>query len=61
MADSLEPEFGAGYSRRQIELFRQFYRMFPIANALRSQLSWSPFRHCEELFSDEAISFGWTH
>jgi len=25
-------------------LFRQFYRVFPIANALRSQLSWTQYR-----------------
>jgi hypothetical protein len=39
IANELEPEFGSGFSKRQIELFRQFYRVFPIANALRSQLS----------------------
>jgi len=26
IAQELEPELGSGYSRRQIELFRQFYR-----------------------------------
>ncbi|MNX98844.1 hypothetical protein D3C86_1312690 [compost metagenome] len=40
----MEPEFGKGYSRRQIELFRQFYRVFPIANTLYSQLSWSQYK-----------------
>ncbi|MNJ95503.1 hypothetical protein D3C87_132150 [compost metagenome] len=44
IAYSLEPEFGKGYSRRQIELFRQFYRVFPIANTLYSQLSWSQYK-----------------
>jgi hypothetical protein len=44
IADSLEPEFGSGYSRRQIELFRQFYRVFPIANTLYSQLNWSQYK-----------------
>lgn len=44
IADSLEPEFGTGYSRRQVELFRQFYRMFPIANTLYSQLNWSQYK-----------------
>jgi hypothetical protein len=41
IAEQLEPEYGSGFSKRQIELFRQFYRTFPIANALRSQLGWS--------------------
>ena len=34
IADQLEPEFGSSFSKRQIELFRQFYRQFPIANTL---------------------------
>lgn len=38
VAEQLEPEYGSGFSKRQIELFRQFYRTFPIANAVRSQL-----------------------
>ena len=44
IADQLEPEYGSGFSKRQIELFRQFYRTFPIANAVRSQLSWSQYK-----------------
>jgi hypothetical protein len=40
VAEHLEPEYGSNFSKRQIELFRQFYRTFPIANALRSQLGW---------------------
>ncbi len=43
-ANELEPEFGNGFSKRQIELFRQFYRVFPIVNALRSQLSWTQYK-----------------
>lgn len=44
IAEELEPEYGSGFSKRQIELFRQFYRAFPIVNALRSQLSWTQYR-----------------
>lgn len=44
IANELEPEFGSGFSKRQIELFRQFYRVFPIANALRTQLSWTQYK-----------------
>jgi predicted nuclease of restriction endonuclease-like (RecB) superfamily len=57
IADSLEPEFGSGYSKRQIELFRQFYRMFPIANALRSQLSWTHYRFLIRLDSQNKVDF----
>jgi DUF1016 N-terminal domain len=41
LSERLQPQFGSGYSVRQLELFRQFYRCFPIANALRSQFSWT--------------------
>lgn len=38
-------EYGTMFSIRQLELGRQFYRLFPIANALRSQLNWTQYRH----------------
>lgn len=44
LADQLEPEFGNGFGKRQLELMRQFHRTFPIANTLRSQLSWSHYK-----------------
>jgi predicted nuclease of restriction endonuclease-like (RecB) superfamily len=44
VAEQLEPEYGSGFSKRQVELFRQFYRTFPIANTLYSQLSWSQYK-----------------
>lgn len=44
LSKELEPTFGSGYSIRQLELMRQFYRTFPITNALRSQLNWSQYK-----------------
>ena len=44
LAEALEPQFGSGFSYRQLNLFRQFYRSFPIVNALRSQFSWTHYR-----------------
>lgn len=44
LADELQPLLGSGFSVRQLELCRQFFRIFPIANALRSQLSWTHYR-----------------
>lgn len=44
LAEQLEPEFGSGFGIRQLELIRQFYRIFPIANTLRSQLNWSQYK-----------------
>lgn len=40
----LEPLYGSGYGIRQLELMRQFYRIFPIANTLYSQLNWSQYK-----------------
>lgn len=44
LAQTLEPQYGSGFSYRQLNLFRQFYRTFPIVNALRSQFSWTHYR-----------------
>lgn len=44
LSEELQPEFGSGYSVRQLELMRQFYKTFPITNALRSQFSWTHYR-----------------
>lgn len=57
IAQELEPEFGSGFSKRQIELFRQFYRTFPIANALHSQLSWTQYKFLLRLEADEQRAF----
>ena len=44
LAAKLEPEYGSGFSYRQLSFCRQFYRMYPIANALRSQFNWTQYR-----------------
>lgn len=43
LAQELEPEFGSGFSIRQLERSRLFYRTFPIASALRTQLNWTQY------------------
>ena len=68
IAGELEPEFGSGFSKRQIELFRQFYRTFPITNTLYSQLSWSQYKllirldapEHREFYIAETIKNNWT-
>ncbi len=35
---------GTGFSIRQLERYRQFYRGFPIASALRSEFSWTHYK-----------------
>ena len=44
LSEQLQPEFGSGFSARQLERYRQFYRTFPIASTLRTQLSWSHYK-----------------
>jgi predicted nuclease of restriction endonuclease-like (RecB) superfamily len=64
----VEPEFGSGFSVRQLELSRQFYRTYPIANALRSQLNWMQYRlliridddYKREYYELEASNHAWT-
>ena len=44
LAAQIEPEFGSGFSVRQLERARQFYRTYPIASALRSQFNWLQYK-----------------
>lgn len=44
LSEQLQPEFGSGFSVRQINLYRQFYRTFPIVHALHAQLSWTQYK-----------------
>lgn len=44
ISDVFQPQFGTGFSVRQLEMNRQFYKQFPIANALRSQFNWTHYR-----------------
>ncbi|MCZ8195986.1 MAG: PDDEXK nuclease domain-containing protein [Flavobacterium sp.] len=44
LSEQLQPGYGSGFSVRQLERYRQFYRTFPIASTLRTQLSWSHYK-----------------
>lgn len=44
LAKELEPQYGSGFGQRQLERARQFYRLYPIASTVRSQLNWSQYR-----------------
>ncbi len=44
LSATLQPQFGSGFSVRQLERYRQFYRTFPIASALRTQFSWTHYK-----------------
>ena len=68
LAKKLEPEYGTGFSYRQLQFCRQFYRMYPIANALRSQFNWTQYRlllaipddNKREYYELEAVNNAWT-
>lgn len=44
ISEELQPQFGKGFSIRQLERCRQFYIKFPIASALRTQFSWTHYK-----------------
>lgn len=44
LAERLTAEFGRGFDERNLRHMRAFFKMFPIRNALRSELSWTHYR-----------------
>lgn len=68
LAKRLEPEFGSGFSYRQLKFCRQFYRTYPNRNTLRSQLNWSQYRRLiqiddpnkREYYELESANNAWT-
>ena len=40
----LSAEYGKGFEERNLRNMRKFYQLFPIWNALRSELSWTHYR-----------------
>lgn len=68
LSRQIMPEYGSGFSVRQLERSRQFYRFYPIASTLRTQLNWSqyklliaiPDKNKREYYELEAANEGWT-
>lgn len=68
LALNIEPEFGTGFSIRQLHRARQFYRTFPIVSALRTQFNWSQYKlltHIDdsnkrEYYELETLNNNWT-
>jgi len=68
LAIDLEPEFGSGFSIRQLERARQFYRVYPITSALRTQFNWAQYRLLmaidddfkREYYELETLNNAWT-
>ncbi len=68
LSEQLQPEFGSGFSTRQINLYRQFYRTFENVHTLYAQLSWSQYKLLlsvdsqdkREFYIAETIKNNWT-
>lgn len=57
LSKSLQPEFGSGFSARQLERCRQFFRAFPIASALRTQFSWTHYKLLISVDNQDKMEF----
>ena len=68
LAAQLMPEYGSGFSYRQLQFSRQFYLEYPKVNALRSQFNWTQYRALiqisdkdkREYYESEAAHNNWT-
>jgi predicted nuclease of restriction endonuclease-like (RecB) superfamily len=68
LSETLQPQFGTGFSYRQLNWYRQFYRTFPIVSALRTQLNWTHYKTLisfenqdkREFYIAEATKNNWT-
>ncbi len=68
LAMRLTEEFGKGFDERELRKMCQFYRTFPIRDALRPELSWSHYRKlisvedekARQWYMNEAASQVWS-
>lgn len=68
LAKNLEKEYGSGFGERQLERTRQFYRLYQIPSALRTELNWSQYKLLiaisdpskREYYELESANNGWT-
>lgn len=68
LSQCIEPEYGSGFTIRQLERSRQFYRIYPIASTVRTQLNWSQYKllisipdpYKREYYELESVNNGWT-
>jgi predicted nuclease of restriction endonuclease-like (RecB) superfamily len=68
LSKQLQPQFGTGFSSRNLNLFRQFYRDFPIVQTLSAQLGWSQYvlllridnQDKRDFYISETIKNHWT-
>jgi predicted nuclease of restriction endonuclease-like (RecB) superfamily len=57
LAKRLSAEFGNAFSERNLRYMRQFFLLFPMRNALRSELSWTHYRLLMRVENEKARAF----
>ncbi len=68
LSSQLTNEYGKNFSQRNLRYMRQFYRVFPKWNAVRSELSWTHYRllmklereSAREFYEHETIESNWS-
>ena len=68
LSERLTKEFGKGFTIANLRNMRQFYQIFPIRYALRSELAWTHYRllmrvdepNRREFYLNECADSGWT-
>ena len=68
LSKEFEAEFGSGFSARQLERARKFYRLYPAITSLKSELNWFQYRlltaidddYKREYYELEAANHAWT-
>lgn len=57
ISNSLQPQFGSGFSKRQLYWCVLFYKLFPNVNALRTQLNWTQYRLLIQIDNEQKREF----
>jgi predicted nuclease of restriction endonuclease-like (RecB) superfamily len=57
ISKELQPQLGSSFTVRQLERYRQFYRTFPIASALRTQFNWTHYKVLISIDNEDKRTF----
>lgn len=57
LATALEPSHSKSFTSRQLERFRQFYRVYPNTSAVRTQFCWTHYKLLISLENEEKRAF----
>ncbi len=57
LSAELSKDFGSGFSVRQLEMSRQFYKAFPIAHEVRAQLNWTQYKQLIRIVDEDRRTY----